>query len=464
MRRGRRRFLGSTRVTSQAPASASPPAASAEAWRARGAQLQAEGRHAEALEIFRARAERISRRGAWLSRRRDFAARARRRRAALQAASEACWRAPDMPEAHYAYGQAFAALGAPARAEQAFARAIQLKPRWADAWVNYGVALYAQGRIEDAKTAMRKALAADPSHAASGVQSRRLHAHFRRSGGRRGASANACRAQFRGRRGAAQPRRRPLAGGASRGGARFAAGDRPARRLPRRRARWRLSSVAGAAAIKSRRARRAHRLRRWGPVPPALEPLLRWRYVLIALAEGDIFARAKRGRSDGGGARKTWGLRPSPNTRSWRATIWPNSGRCRTRPRARWRNGPKATSCWQNSSRFRARRTAPSSTPPSPRSARSGCTTAPRAQQPRSGAGLHRRHAALGHDARRADPRRASRCLRRRRTRRAGGAFSRARRRKRRGGRSATSPRSEACELDRAAEKYLGADACACAR
>ena len=211
----------------RAPASASPPTASAEAWRARGAQLQSEGRHAEALEIFRARQREFPHEP------HGFLAGAISllalgdARAALQAASDACWRAPDMPEAHYAYGQAFAALGAPDRAEQAFARAIQLKPRWADAWVNYGVALYAQGRMEDAKTAMRNALAADPSHAAAASN---LGAFMRISGEADGAEAsfaNACRAQFRGRRGAAQPRRRSLAGGASAGGARFAASDRP---------------------------------------------------------------------------------------------------------------------------------------------------------------------------------------------------------------------------------------------
>ena len=44
--------------------------------------------------------------------------------AALVAASEACWRAPKLAAAHYAYGQAWAAMGEHARAEQAFAAAI----------------------------------------------------------------------------------------------------------------------------------------------------------------------------------------------------------------------------------------------------------------------------------------------------------------------------------------------------
>ncbi len=87
--------------------------------------------------------------------------------AALVAASEACWRAPKLAAAHYAYGQAFAALGEAARAEQAFAAAIQLSPRWADAWVNCGLARYGQVAVEDAKTAMRQALAAEPGCAAA---------------------------------------------------------------------------------------------------------------------------------------------------------------------------------------------------------------------------------------------------------------------------------------------------------
>src|SRR5208337_4660627 len=43
--------------------------------------------------------------------------------AALQAASDACHAAPGLPAAHYAYGQAWAALGEAGRAERAFAEA-----------------------------------------------------------------------------------------------------------------------------------------------------------------------------------------------------------------------------------------------------------------------------------------------------------------------------------------------------
>ena len=46
-------------------------------------------------------------------------------------------------------------------------RPFELSPRWADAWVNYGLQRYRQEAIEDAKVAMRRALAAEPNHAAA---------------------------------------------------------------------------------------------------------------------------------------------------------------------------------------------------------------------------------------------------------------------------------------------------------
>jgi Tfp pilus assembly protein PilF len=87
--------------------------------------------------------------------------------AALKAASDACHAAPNRPESHYAYGQAWSALGNHPNAERAFAAALQLAPRWPDAWVNYGIARYRQGHIADAKTAMRRALLSAPGHAAA---------------------------------------------------------------------------------------------------------------------------------------------------------------------------------------------------------------------------------------------------------------------------------------------------------
>jgi tetratricopeptide (TPR) repeat protein len=87
--------------------------------------------------------------------------------AALTAASEACHAAPNRPEPHYAYGEAWMALGEPAQAEQAFAAAIRIAPAWADAWVNLGLCRYRQGAIEHAKTAMRNALRHAPNNPAA---------------------------------------------------------------------------------------------------------------------------------------------------------------------------------------------------------------------------------------------------------------------------------------------------------
>ena len=88
-------------------------------------------------------------------------------RAALYPASDACHSAPDEPRAHYVYGQAWLALNEPAHAQQAFGTVLQLQPDWADAWINYGIARYRQGDIEDAKAAMREALARVPGHPAA---------------------------------------------------------------------------------------------------------------------------------------------------------------------------------------------------------------------------------------------------------------------------------------------------------
>lgn len=86
---------------------------------------------------------------------------------ALKTASAACHAAPHLPEPHYAYGQAWLALGEDARAEQAFAAAIQRAPTSPDAWVFYGVARYRQGAVADAIRAQRQALAHNPDHPAA---------------------------------------------------------------------------------------------------------------------------------------------------------------------------------------------------------------------------------------------------------------------------------------------------------
>jgi Flp pilus assembly protein TadD len=91
-----------------------------------GVALQAAGRHAEALERFKAAQDSPGNDPApFLHAAISYLA-IGDNRAALVAASEACWRAPKLAAAHYAYGQAWTALGEAGRAEQAFAAAIQL--------------------------------------------------------------------------------------------------------------------------------------------------------------------------------------------------------------------------------------------------------------------------------------------------------------------------------------------------
>lgn len=86
---------------------------------------------------------------------------------ALHAASEACHEAPNQPEPHYAYGQALLALNYPLEAKQAFGAAVRLRPDWADAWLNVGVASYRLGEVDEAIAAMRQVLTMDPDHPAA---------------------------------------------------------------------------------------------------------------------------------------------------------------------------------------------------------------------------------------------------------------------------------------------------------
>lgn len=208
---------------------------------------------------------------------------------ALFAASEACHRAPNLPQAHYAYGQAFAALGAPARAEQAFAAAIKLQPRWADAWINYGVARYRQGFIEDAKKAMRQALAADPQNA---VAASNLGAFMRISGEAEGAE-RLLRAQLDDAPEAAGVRLNIVADllQEERAGEALAllqqasppAGDLAAARH------WRLQEALALLQLRRPAEARAaiEAFETLRPVSQALEPLLLWRKTLLAALEGD---------------------------------------------------------------------------------------------------------------------------------------------------------------------------------
>jgi len=221
--------------------------------------------------------------------------------AALTAASEACHCAPDDPRAHYVYGQAWLAHNQPARAEQAFAAAIKLAPQFADAWINYGIARYRQGAIEDAKTAMRQVLLFAPDHA---VATSNLAA-FMRISGQSEAAENLLRRQ--------------LAQNADDVGARL---NLVAELLQEERAAEALAVLdeGGAPGSDPRAVRHWHlqkslallQLRRFGeakavldalaalgPIPAEIVPLWHWRQVLLALGEGNgAAARAAAGRME----------------------------------------------------------------------------------------------------------------------------------------------------------------------
>jgi Tfp pilus assembly protein PilF len=213
--------------------------------------------------------------------------------AALKTASDACHAAPKMPAAHYAYGEAWTALGQHAHAEQAFAAAIQLKPDWADAWVNYGVARYRQGAIDDARTAMRQALRHAPGHPAALAN---LGAFLRLTG-----EPDAAEALLR----------QTLVQEPQNAGARLNLAadllqeERPAEALellqesafpaddPRAARHWLLQqSLALLQLGRAGDARAAlERLASLGPLPSEIAALWLWRLVLLAQVEGD-FPRA----------------------------------------------------------------------------------------------------------------------------------------------------------------------------
>ena len=332
-------------------------------------------------------------------------------KAALLAASEACHRAPQLPAAHYAFGQAWLALGMADRAAQAFGAAIKLSPGWADAWVNFGVARYRMGAIEEAKAAMRRALEADPdSQAAAG----NLGAFMRITG-----DADGAERLLRARRASpARGRRRRLNIAADllqeeRSAEALALLDEaapPRSDLPPPGTGTLQQALALLQLGRTKEARAAiGAFEALGPAPPALDPLLLWRKSCSRALEGDR-AQACDGRAHGWkrsahGAGRRAGAPPS-----WRITIWRNSGPARARTRAPSRIGRRAIELLAHASsrsRASAHRAFVDATIATLRP-RARCSTVPARHNTRPDAGLHRRHAALGHDAGRADPRRAS--------------------------------------------------------
>jgi len=255
-----------------------------------GIALQGAGRHGEALRLLTATQDSLPNDPAPFLHAAISLLALDRADAALRAASDVCHRAPQLPQAHYVYGQAWLAHNEPARAEQAFAAAIKLAPRFADAWINYGVARYRQGAIEDAKRAMQQVLGFAPGHPAAAAN---LAAFLSISGGSESAEA-LLRQQL-----AQKPddigARLNLA-------AEFLREERSAEALTlldkgsapsndRRAARhWHLQKSL--ALLQLRRIDEARAvldtLAALGPIPPEIAPLWHWRHVLLAIGEGDL--------------------------------------------------------------------------------------------------------------------------------------------------------------------------------
>ncbi len=208
--------------------------------------------------------------------------------AALEAARDACLAEPNRAEAHYAYGQAWMAVGKPARAEQAFIIATKLRPGFADAWVNYGLARYAQGSVDEAKRAMVRAVQAQPGHRAA---TSNLAALLRLTGGYEAAETLLHDALARDPNDAGArlnlvadhlQEERPAEALALLNQVDPPAADRPAARH------WHLQRALALIALnRPDKARTAlAEFDALGPTPPEMAPMRLWRDALLALGEG----------------------------------------------------------------------------------------------------------------------------------------------------------------------------------
>jgi tetratricopeptide (TPR) repeat protein len=207
--------------------------------------------------------------------------------ASLQAATLACEAEPARAEAHYAQGQACAALRDHAGAAASFGQAARLKPGWADAWVNLGLARYAQGGVEAAKACMRQALHAQPGHPAATAN---LGALLRITGHAETAEEMLEAALRRDPDNAAVRLNRvaELFGEGRNADALQLLDQASPPNAPEPARHWRLQRALALAALGRPAEARAAlaELEAMGPLPDALLPLWRWRRVLISQAEG----------------------------------------------------------------------------------------------------------------------------------------------------------------------------------
>jgi tetratricopeptide (TPR) repeat protein len=206
-------------------------------------------------------------------------------RGAIDAARRARRRDQGLPQAVYMVGMAYLAAERFRDALDAFAATLRLDPNLADAWVNIGVVRYRQDDIEGAKTAMRQALAIAPGHVGAAGN---LGAFLRLSGQVEAAERlladvlerNPEAAEVRINQAAALlSEERPAE-------ALALLEDRTAPADPQLARHWHMQRMLALLQV-GRTAEAREAMTAIGEVPPELTPLIYWRRMLLALAEGD---------------------------------------------------------------------------------------------------------------------------------------------------------------------------------
>jgi tetratricopeptide (TPR) repeat protein len=204
---------------------------------------------------------------------------------ALRAAKRARWRRPELAQTSYMIGTAGLAADRLNEASKAFAAALQLDPKLADAWVNIGVIAYRQNNIEGAKAAMRRALEIAPAHIGAAGN---LGAFLRLTGQTEEAEQLLDDVLARDPD-AAEPRVNKAAAllTEERSAEALALLDgRPVPADPALARHWQMQRALALLQVgRTTEARQV--MAAIGDVPPEQAPLMLWRRILLALAEGD---------------------------------------------------------------------------------------------------------------------------------------------------------------------------------
>jgi tetratricopeptide (TPR) repeat protein len=132
-----------------------------------GIGLQAAGRHLEAAALFRSCQTSLPEDPAPAINLATALLAVGDAAGAERAARKATLRAPERPDAHYTLGLVHLAGRQLQQAGEDFAAAVRRAPRFADAWVNLGLVRYRLGNVTGAKAAMQAAVSAAPAHRAA---------------------------------------------------------------------------------------------------------------------------------------------------------------------------------------------------------------------------------------------------------------------------------------------------------